>query len=200
MLLLLAPPFLFATLATCFFGSLSHRYVTEDFPTKLSKRGRIKLIPLIWYIFQSQWDFASLCAKMPPIILSMLITWALTFKNVFFITWFDLMSLLFVILSLLNIYLICPRKIPWLWATFRLCCWHLIFIVHEYRVESRCGHILQMPLLSSIGSLQLILFQRRTPFLHTYYCNPFAEHLRHEKCVKNHFQLINKKPLCLLCF
>ena len=29
MLLLLAPPFLFATLATCFFGSLSHRYVTE---------------------------------------------------------------------------------------------------------------------------------------------------------------------------
>ena len=51
MLLLLAPPFLFATLATCFFGSLSHRYVTEDFPTKLSKRGRIKLIPLIWYIF-----------------------------------------------------------------------------------------------------------------------------------------------------
>ena len=38
MLLLRArPPFLFATLATCFFGSLSHRYVTEDFPTKLSK-------------------------------------------------------------------------------------------------------------------------------------------------------------------
>ena len=91
MLLLLAPPFLFATLATCFFGSLSHRYVSEDFPTKLSKRGRIKLIPLIWYIFQSQWDFASLCAKMPHsqktslyaknfgIILSMQITWALTF-------------------------------------------------------------------------------------------------------------------------
>ena len=39
----------------------------------------------------------------------------------------------------------------------------------------------------------------RTPFF-TYYCNPFAKHLRHEKCVKNHFQLINKKLLCLLCF
>ena len=66
MLLLLAPPFLFATLATCFFGSLSHRYVTEDFPTKLSKRGRIKLILSTTYLVFFQSRRNGTLAEIPP--------------------------------------------------------------------------------------------------------------------------------------